>query len=253
MNRHRKRRASLAILAVALSAPGAVALQSLDSSRRTIKPSRSVRATTVPTEATLDVAKRFYNFDQLYNSAGEEEEDDELFVEAFSSFQQLVRSTGSEILPSDIQKLIDQGPEEFLEKHGESALEKIAMISITEQLPQKAVQALRSARSKTQQRTKMNNNVLFAKNKRVTPEEEIALARIIKAGAALYKIRTDALEAGRELSHKEWADLAGMTAKELRRQVATYRRAKHDLVIANHTLLCGLRGLYRIATSLNVS
>lgn len=241
MNSHRKRsRASLAILAIAISVPGTMALQSLVSSRQTPS-SRSAawqvaesQDTRVSTDTTFDVAKGYYDFDQLYDSVEEEEGDDELFVEAsVPGFQQLVKSTGSEILPSDVQKLIDQGPEEFLEKHGESSLEKIAMMSITEQLPQKAVQALQSARKKKQVSANFKSNVLFAKDKRVTPEEEIALARIIKGGAALYKIRTDALEGGIELTHKEWADLAGLTAKELRRRVATYRRAKHDLVVAN--------------------
>jgi RNA polymerase primary sigma factor len=183
---------------------------------------------------TFDFAKSYYAFDQMYDSR-QVEENDEFFVEAsVPGFQQLVKSTGSEILPSDVQTLIDKGPDEFLEKHGESTMEKIAMISITEQLPQKAVQALQTTRKKKNSSAKSKkNDLLFAKDKRVSPEEEIALARTIKKGAALYKIRTDALEKGKELTHKEWADLAGLTSKELRRQVATYRRAKHDLVVAN--------------------
>ncbi|GAX24987.1 hypothetical protein FisN_2Lh266 [Fistulifera solaris] len=244
MNQQRKRsRASLAILAAALTAPCVNSLQPRLAARRPISPSRYAslqvmedRETKSPTEdSTFDIAKSYYAFDQMYDSM-QIEENDELFVEAsVSGFQQLVKSTGSEILPSDVQTLIDKGPDEFLEKHGESTMEKIAMISITEQLPQKAVQALQTTLKKSDTRANKSkrNDLLFAKNKRVTPEEEIALARMIKEGAALYKIRTDALEKGRELTHKEWADLAGLSSKELRRQVATYRRAKHDLVVAN--------------------
>ena len=180
--------------------------------------------------------------DGLYFDAGAE-----TFQESVSSFLKLRESTGSEILQSDLQQQIDEAvevqlPNVFLDKHAEGAsqLEKMAMSSVTEQLPQRAVQALqREVNKKTEgkgsQRKKSRASLDFVSGNRVTQEQEIQLARIIQDGAALCAVRTKAEEElGREISRQEWAERAGLkSAKELRRRVSDYRRAKHHLVSAN--------------------
>lgn len=145
-----------------------------------------------------------------------------------NSFQELQRSTGSEILDSTLQLQIDQAtkfPNRFLDAHilDASYLEKVAMATIPEQLPRPAVNALRNAKG------------LNVGADRVSPEEEIELAKMIQEGVKLHRMRSD-LEAslGRKPSRTEWAEAAGFdSAKQLRRQVANYRKAKHHLVSAN--------------------
>ena len=202
------------------------------------------------TEEKEAIAKDYYDYDLYYNEAyndGDDEEDDTVVVEAsvLKGFKELQRSTGSEILPQDLQAQIDQGAQSFLEQHVQDAsfTEKVAMRSITEQLPQAAVQALRhentAKKNKQRANNQKQNQLQFAQNQRVTPEQEIALARIIQEGAALHKLRQEHLDqTGKEtLSRAECAQLAGLTPKELRRQVSMYRQAKHSLVTANMGLV----------------
>jgi RNA polymerase sigma factor (sigma-70 family) len=152
---------------------------------------------------------------------------DEILFEV-TAFQELQRSTGSEILDDDLQYQIDQGaqhPELFLDAHvsDASSLEKVAMSSIPEQLPRPAVNALRKSQG------------LSYSSARVTPEEEIELAKMIQKGVKLHKLRSKYEEKnGRKPSRSEWSKLAGLSsANELRREVANYRRAKQLLVSAN--------------------
>lgn len=154
-----------------------------------------------------------------------DEEDIEMEV---NSFQELQRSTGSEILDSDLQFQIDQAsdyPNLFLDAHISDAsyLEKVAMASIPEQLPRPAVNALRKAKG------------LNYATARVSPEEEIELAKMIQQGVKLHRLRSDfEAKEGRKPTRTEWAKVAGLnSAKQLRRDVANYRRAKQLLVSAN--------------------
>jgi RNA polymerase primary sigma factor len=154
-------------------------------------------------------------------------DDDDLEFEV-NAFQELQRSTGSEILDDDLQFQIDRAskyPDLFLDAHVSDAsyLEKVAMSSIPEQLPGPAVNALRKTRGLSHSST------------RVTPEEEIELAKMIQAGVKLHKLRSDFEEEnGRKPNRGEWSKLAGLeSANELRREVANYRRAKQLLVSAN--------------------
>lgn len=144
------------------------------------------------------------------------------------SFQELQRSAGHEILDSGLQFQIDQAseyPNLFLDAHVSDAsyLEKVAMASIPEQLPRPALDALR--------KTKGLNHA----SARVTPEEEIELAKMIQEGVKLHKLRADfEAQHDRKPSRNEWAEIAGLdSAKQLRRLVANYRRAKQLLVSAN--------------------
>jgi RNA polymerase sigma factor (sigma-70 family) len=171
--------------------------------------------------------------DDYYDDDDDDEYDeDDMFEGSMAGFQRLQKSTGSEILQSDLQKQIDESasrPNDFLDKQGAvSAMEKMAMSSITEQLPQRAVQALRQEKS-----TKRSSNLNYAGN-RVSHEQEIHLARIIQQGVVLHNLRSNQeTAAGRSLTRQEWADLAGLSAKELRRKVSDYRKAKQELVTAN--------------------
>ncbi len=159
------------------------------------------------------------------NDWDEDEEDIEMEV---ISFQELQRSTGSEVVDSTLQLQIDQAskfPNLFLDAHvaDASTLEKIAMASIPEQLPRPAINAL------------CKNKGWNVASARVSPEEEIELAKIIQEGVKLHRFRSnfEATE-GRTPSRAEWAKVAGLdSAKHLRRQVANYRKAKHMLVSAN--------------------
>jgi hypothetical protein len=58
------------------------------------------------------------------------------------------------------------------------------------------------------------------------------LARIIQVGAASYQVKADAEKKvgnERELSRVEWANLAGMSTRELHRRVSDYRNAKNTM------------------------
>eukprot|EP00980_Cylindrotheca_fusiformis_P017949 scaffold5703_cov132-Cylindrotheca_fusiformis.AAC.8 len=156
-----------------------------------------------------------------------DEMDDEIGFEV-SGFQELQRSTGSEILDDNLQLQIDQAskfPNLFLDAHisDASSLERIAMSSIPEQLPRPAVNALRKAQG------------LSYSTARVTPEEEIELAKMIQKGVKLHKLRSDFEDKNhRKPSRSEWCKLAGLSSvNQLRREVSNYRRAKQLLVSAN--------------------
>ena len=162
-----------------------------------------------------------------YEEDSEEWDEDDIEMEV-NSFQELQRSTGSEILDAGLQLQIDQAsayPNMFLDAHVNDAsyLEKVAMASIPEQLPRPAVNALRKTKG------------LSYAISRVSPEEEIELAKLIQQGVKLHKLRSD-FEAseGRKPTRAEWAKQSGLSsAKQLRRHVANYRKAKQLLVSAN--------------------
>lgn len=160
----------------------------------------------------------------LYAGYNDADVDDDLdMAGAVGSLQKLQESTGSEILPTNIQSVIDEGcPELFLENQGgNSDIEKRAMSTVTEQLPQAALQAFES---RYQQYS----------GQRVTPEQELELGRIIQAGSKLFQIRNSAEEElGRAITRQEWAERSDLSSKVLRQTVAAYRRAKHILVSAN--------------------
>jgi len=193
----------------------------------------------------------------------EEDDDDEYdydWQDGVSSFQQLQQSTGSDVLQADLQHQIELGAAGFLASqlvtdensgsNNNNELEKLAVSSITEQLPQAAIKALLSKQQEQKvlvgnnnnnnnnKESKKYNDLNFAK-KRVTAEQEIELARIIQAGVHLYKVKSQAEAAkGAELTRQEWAQAAGLkSTKQLRQAVVNYRRAKHDLVTANLGLL----------------
>lgn len=160
-----------------------------------------------------------------------EEDDDSLEFEV-NGFQELQRSTGSEILDDDLQSQVDQAsqyPDLFLDAHISDAsyLEKIAMSTIPEQLPRPAVDALRKAKG------------LDYANARVSPEEEIELAKMIQKGAKLHNMRADfEKKNGRKPNRLEFTKVAGLESpNDLRREVANYRRAKQLLVSANMGLV----------------
>eukprot|EP00977_Amphora_coffeiformis_P013200 scaffold3405_cov167-Amphora_coffeaeformis.AAC.7 len=224
VNSSRKRSRKMLLLAAtaALLIPGAGALSSRAATRsapRTVAPQAPVYQPSVEKKPSA------------WYGAIQEDEDDELFEDNNSLVQalkELQKSTGSDVLQSDLQRQIDQvtdNPAAFLDEHIKDAseLEKLAMRSITEQLPQAAVQAL----------AKKRNDMQFSKQ-RVTPEQEILLARTIQKGAALQTLKQEAEEKqGGNLSRQEWADLASLSTKELRRQISQYRQAKQILVTAN--------------------
>jgi RNA polymerase sigma factor (sigma-70 family) len=163
----------------------------------------------------------------------EDEEDDDVDTLLFdfrgnlSSVKKLQRSTGSEVLNSELQRQIDSAmsttPDRFLDAHvaDASLMEKVAMSSIPQQLPRPAIQQLNSYAD------------------RVSPEQEIELGRMIQRGVALHKLKADfEASAGREISRQEWTELAGLESpKVLRKQVSAYRRAKQLLVSANMGLV----------------
>jgi RNA polymerase primary sigma factor len=168
----------------------------------------------------------------------DEWDDDDYDMEfEVTSFQELQRSTGSEILDSGLQGQIDQAsdyPNLFLDAHMSDAsyMEKVAMASIPEQLPQPAVNALRNTNNQA------SRGLNFA-SCRVSPEEEIELGKMIQQGVQLHGLRSD-FEANhsRKPSRSEWAQVAGLdSAKQLRRLVANYRKAKQLLVSANMGLV----------------
>jgi len=169
-----------------------------------------------------------------------DDDDDESFV--VSDFFKLERSTGSEVLQSDLQRQIDGAadrPDLFvLNKQDASHVEKVAMSTVPEQLPRRAVEALSAAATaatgSSSTTTTKKKSVLNDGSARVTQEQEIALAKIVQKGAALQNLRKDlTAELGRNPTKQEWAERANLTTAALRRQVSDYRTAKHQLVTAN--------------------
>jgi RNA polymerase primary sigma factor len=193
----------------------------------------------------------------------EADNDDDGFDESdmnlsMDHFWELQRSTGSEVLNAELQNEINQGEKHadaFLEAHARDASwnEKVAMSSIPEQLPRPAVEYLSQRKSATKVLAVRNKSktLNWSSTPRVTPAEEIQLARRIQQGAALHKIRADfERRHGREITKQEWAALAGMeSVSELRRQVALYRTAKQILVSANLGLVHAvIKTCYRSAS-----
>ncbi|KAL3924418.1 MAG: hypothetical protein SGILL_001062 [Bacillariaceae sp.] len=150
---------------------------------------------------------------------------------------------GPEILDDELQNQIEMAmsgntPNLFLDAHSEgdaSYIEKVAMSSIPEQLPQPAVNALlqQQHRMKTEQQQKKSLRMSSAE--RLTSDEELELARMIQRGVKLHKLKADTEhKQGAKLTRNQWAEVAGLeSATQLRREVATYRRAKQLLVSAN--------------------
>lgn len=182
----------------------------------------------------------------------EDDDDNEFLSFEVDSFQELQRSTGYEILDDQLQSQIDEAsptPNMFLDTQATDAsfLEKVAMSSAPEQLPQPAVNAFRQQQQQQQQTKKMKNkrrttkgnDMEFSSAESVSPEEEIELAKMIQRGVWLHTLKTDKEASdGRSLSKSEWAKLANIeTPTQLRREVATYRRAKQLLVSANMGLV----------------
>jgi len=79
----------------------------------------------------------------------------------------------------------------------------------------------------------------YTETSRVTPEQEVQLARIIQRGVKLHSLKRDfEQEHGREITKAEWTALAQLESpKELRRLVSDYRRAKNKLVTSNMGLV----------------
>lgn len=184
----------------------------------------------------------------LLSEDDDDDDDDDWFSSCDSNdfelarFRQLRDSLGSEVLQAELQAQIDLGADAFIQEHvrDATALEKIAMSSVTSQLPQRAVQALTSSAktSRTGRERGDKPGTLSTGGSGVSREEEILLARLIQQGANLFKVR-EKLRAklGRCPTRQEWADKARMTTKELRRHVSNYRSAKHKLVEANMGLV----------------
>jgi RNA polymerase nonessential primary-like sigma factor len=237
------------IAGLALLPTASQALSSVATKTAPKKPSKSSRApraltTGLSDEATKLQAPKIASKPSVLRFVDEDEEedddDDEDYEESFgpsvAGFQRLQESTGSEILQADLQKQIDEStshPDRFLDKYAKdaSAIEKMAMSSITEQLPRRAVEALTK---ETETPEKKYKSSLDFGSKRVSREQELHLARIIQQGVVLHTTRSTAEgTSGKTLSRQEWADLAGLSATELRRQVIDYRKAKQALVTAN--------------------
>jgi len=91
-----------------------------------------------------------------------------------------------------------------------------------------------SSTQQLNQRVKKRRNA-SAPTRRVTHEQEIKLAQIIQKGAKLHSLKADfEAKQHRDISKKEWADLANLDSpKTLRRLVSAYRSAKNELVSAN--------------------
>mmetsp|Transcript_37146 Transcript_37146/g.43210 ORF Transcript_37146/g.43210 Transcript_37146/m.43210 type:complete len:575 (+) Transcript_37146:103-1827(+) len=74
--------------------------------------------------------------------------------------------------------------------------------------------------------------------KRITPQEEIRLSRLIQEGTKLHKIKSEHEEKiGYKISHNEWANMAGLSSNELQGLIRNHLEAKSQLVMANIGLI----------------
>jgi RNA polymerase primary sigma factor len=179
--------------------------------------------------------------DLLHN---EQNPDDDLI----RALQELQQSTGPEVLQFAEDDLQQQMEEVFADA---TDMERLAMRSIPHQLPQAAVQAYYSSSSTSNskhlssQQGSENSRSSSNKSKdlqyatqRVTRDQEVLLAQTIQTGARLQALKVEAeSQQGRTLSKTEWAALADLTPKELRRKISHYRQAKQILVAANMGLV----------------
>lgn len=112
----------------------------------------------------------------------------------------------------------------------------------------KTTKPTKFSKKKRQQQT-TTLSPLTERHERLTAEEEVELARIIRQGTELQRLKT-AFEAehGRDITRQEWTDLAmqGSTAdidmpianpRDLRRLISAYRSAKNRLVSSNMGLV----------------
>jgi RNA polymerase nonessential primary-like sigma factor len=166
--------------------------------------------------------------------------DEDIDSDDLDDFQDLQRSLGSEVVPSDLQRQIDGAslkPDLFLDSYLEDAthIEKVAMSNFPQQLPKPAVSALGAS----QQQRPNKKKTFSTRRVRVTPEEEVALGRQIQKGVELHNVKTNfEAQHGREITRQEWIQSAGLdSAKELRRDVSEYRSAKQQLVESNMGLV----------------
>jgi len=205
--------------------------------------------------AALHTKTRTKSEEQFYQSLLKFDDVDVMYNPDITSFQELQRSTGSEIVDDSLQLQIDHAleqPNTFLDAHVQDAsqMEKIAMSSIPQQLPKPVLAALgetggvnnndgsvgTSVMSEGAATPTISENVLPDKRyQRLTSEQEIQLGKMIQLGAKIHSIRTKYNDQNptQEITRQEWAQLAGMSVKELRRTVANYRNAKQYLVQAN--------------------
>jgi RNA polymerase sigma factor (sigma-70 family) len=204
-------------------------------------------------EYALNNASSTGNLLNAYESFDHEEEDEgeennwsvESVESAVYRFHRLQKSAKSEVLQSELQAQIDLGPQAFLNQQTDSEMEKIAMSSVTEQLPQAAVAALtRKNQPSPRPLSKAKQGVRdldFSPTSRVSVERELQLARTIQVGVALYQIKrtleSQIAHGAPPLSRADWARAVGLSTKELRQTVTAYRQAKHDLVTANMGLV----------------
>ena len=112
----------------------------------------------------------------------------------------------------------------------------------------KTTKPTKFSKKKRQQQT-TTLSPLTERHERLTAEEEVELARIIRQGTELQRLKA-AFEAehGRDITRQEWTDLAmqGSTAdidmpianpRDLRRLISAYRSAKNRLVSSNMGLV----------------
>ena len=187
----------------------------------------------------------------------EGDDDDEDYPLELDGFQALQKSTGSEILEAELQSQVDvsrSNPNKFLDAHVRDAsyLEKVAMSSIPEQLPRAAVKAIQTNVSSQKKSKKASSSVQDTKI-RVSPKQEVELGKLIQRGVKLHKIKADFEQAnGRQITRNEWVQETGLSsAKELRKQVSDYRRAKQLLVEANmglvHTVVKSMFAKFQVS------
>jgi RNA polymerase sigma factor (sigma-70 family) len=167
----------------------------------------------------------------------DEEDDDEwdedVIYSGIDRYQNLLQATGSEIVQTELQQQMAQGPRQFLQHYGAEAseLEQMAMRTITEQLPMTAVRTFATPRKS---KDKSRNNLNFETSGRVSVEEEVQLAQMIQKGVWIQSKKRILEETlGRPISRAEWAQAVELSPKELRRTIAAVRTAKHQLVMAN--------------------
>jgi RNA polymerase sigma factor (sigma-70 family) len=220
-------------------------LQDIGSSTSTPAP---IPATWQETQQSTNLLRRTKT-NPLFSHHDEDDDDDDVDYEDLEfevhDFQELQRSTGSEILNDELQQQIDSASpnaNRFLDAlvSDASYLEKVAMSSIPEQLPRPAVYALSQSRNNNNNKYKNRSSKLnFSTIPRVTHEEEIELGKMIQKGVRVHKLRSDFEERnGREITRREWVEISGLESpKELRRVVSDYRKAKQLLVTANMGLV----------------
>lgn len=119
----------------------------------------------------------------------------------------------------------------------EETTEKLTKVLVTDYHQQRKQQPAKD-QTKSSSSSSISSSSFTPSKDLLTRDQEYELARSIRRGAQLHKLKAEYESTHQEpLSKRDWAQLAGLSSAELRRAVSDYRTAKQKLVSSNMGLV----------------